>query len=92
MGKNQVGAPKNFPDAKTRNNDKKDNWTKEIIPFISLSKQIDTTNLGKFLGDLGKGIVTCSVFFPFIFIFGQCEKEARKVLRLNLIDIGLDIQ
>ena len=31
-------------------------------------------------------------FCPFILLFKQCEKEARKVLRLNLIDIGLDIQ
>ena len=37
-----------FPDAKTRNGKKFDNWTFEIIPFIRLSKQMDRTKRSNF--------------------------------------------
>ena len=36
-------AYRNFPDVKTRNEKKFDNWTLEIIPFIRYPIQIDRT-------------------------------------------------
>ena len=37
---------------------------------------------GKFVGTLGSGSGTCSVFQPFIFIFGQCVTSSFSIYRL----------
>ena len=48
-------APRNFPNAKTRNEKQFDNWTLEIIPFIWYLIQMDRTERVNFFG--GKSLL-----------------------------------
>ena len=44
-------ATRNFPNAKTRNKKKFDNWTLEIIPFIQYPIPMDWTEKSKTFGE-----------------------------------------